>query len=238
MIHETKYKEFESFANNVSNESTILPSFNTSSKKRKIVDTEISDKFVARWKLFPYKLIELVNCGNLTELIKYVKNYLDPKCICQFSVIGGSVVKQGPQALISSFQTVMNTYPDYVMTVCKVNCEIVHKTMQLTLIMTNTGTCMEPSYLGNFVNLNIENNIFSLDHDLGRKMFHLPKLNKSELNNTRNNKQENHISKDVLKLKMNIKAIFYINLETNMAEGLEAQSKISSYEVNSSKMYY
>ena len=218
-------------ANNL--DSSIVSSSFT--KKRKIIELEssiiISDEILNRWKSFPYKVIDVLNGGNIAQLTEYLGNYVDPKCVCQFFILGKTVLKVGPSAIVMLLQAVMNVYPDYILSIREVSHQISNNTLILNVKARHLGTAIEPVHLSNYANEKLEDNMLSLNHDVGRQVFNLPKLDKSyqsEINKNQNNTK----SKEVLKLMIKLNVRLYINLETNMIVGWISKPKISSFEVN------
>ena len=144
------------------------------------------------------------------------------------------------------FQAFVKVYPDYVLSIRQVTHQIKDHMLILFVKARNLGTCLEPVYLSDFMEEPIENNILSLEHNKGRELFHLPKLDESQqskINSNNNNSinkcnENNHkISKEVLKLDMRIYVKFYISLEFNMIVGWDLQSKVGSFEVFNSNHF-
>ena len=203
----------------------------TTSKKRKIIELElsISKEILNQWKLFPYKLIDILNGGNITQLTEYLRNYVDPKCVCRFFILGKVVLKEGPGAIVLLFQAMINVYPDYILSIREVTHKIINNMLVLFVKVRHLGTAMEPVNLSNYANEKLEDNILSLNHDIGRQVFNLPKLSKSQ---SKLNTNENKTSNEVLKLMVKNNVRLYINLETNLIVGWQSRPKISSFEVN------
>ena len=74
VTNENKVDEFESYVTDLSNQPT-QPCFKPflSSNKYKINESELSDEFIDGWKVFPFKLVELINGGDLVRLESYIK---------------------------------------------------------------------------------------------------------------------------------------------------------------------